>query len=467
MIITVALSSAIALCLSLTNLRLIPESPARPASPAAAPPVTVPAPRPKPLTAAAEVAASNVLVWSINHYLSDETYSYISWETVRDNLSDPFEFDRTRYFANFYNHPYHGGLYFNCGRATGLDYWGSALCALGGSLMWETVMESNPPSLNDLVTTTLGGCVIGETTFRLSERIRRKSARGLGRIWREAAAFVLNPVGGLNRLFDGRKDRAATGPAGTGSAGLPIRGELYAASGMLAHSPELESNKTVPLFGFTLEYGDPSGAGWGGRPFDIFSLRARLRWGPDRPHMSISIGGALAGKPLPGDAGSVHFLAVSQHYEYYGFDTLRLGGSSFLGSLTSRFKLAPRTSLTTAARIGLMALGGAEDIAMEPGGERRTYNYGTGLTAWAEADLDHGQFRYISLSWRHYALFTLKGQAAREAWDIAWGNVRVPLYRGLGCGAQIEYCRRHVDFENLAPSTRQVYEVRAFLTCQF
>ena len=37
MIITVALSSAIALCLSLTNLRSVPANPARPASPAAAP----------------------------------------------------------------------------------------------------------------------------------------------------------------------------------------------------------------------------------------------------------------------------------------------------------------------------------------------------------------------------------------------------------------------------------------------
>ena len=458
-----ALTAAIALCLlSLTRGQPGSRSPAPPDPPPAAE-VRAGAPGPKPLTAAAEVAASNVVVWTINHYLSDESYSYISWETFRDNLRDSFDFDRTAYFANFYNHPYHGGLYFSCGRANGLDYWGSALCAFGGSLMWETLMESNKPSINDLVTTTLGGCVIGETTFRLSEQVRSNDARGLGRIWREAAAFLLNPISGLNRFLDGRKDERAAGASGT----VPIRGELYAASGMLAHSPELESNKTVPLFGFTLEYGDPSGAGWGGRPFDVFSLRARLRWGPDRPHMSISIGGALTGKASAGQDGNGRFYAISQYYEYYGFDTLRLGGTSFLGSLTSCFRLSPRTRVTAAARIGLMALGGAEDIAMEPDGERRTYNYGTGLAAWAEADLDHGRFKYISLSWRHYALLTLKGQAAREAWDIAWGAVRVPFFKGLGGGVQAEYCRRHVDFEEIAPNTRHVFEVRAFLTYQF
>ncbi|MCX6574391.1 MAG: DUF3943 domain-containing protein [Candidatus Aminicenantes bacterium] len=452
MIIASALSSAIVLCLSLSNLRPLPESPARP----------------KPLTAAAEVAASNIFVWTLNHYLSDESYSYISWETVRDNLRDSFEFDQTAYFANFYNHPYHGSVYFSCGRANGLNYWGSALCAFGGSLMWETMMESMRPSINDLVTTTLGGCVIGETTFRLSAQVRRANARGFGRIWREAAAFVLNPVGALNRLFDGRKDTDAPGGPGSGLVPqVPLWGEVYLASGMLAHSPELESDRAVPLFGFSLEYGDPAGSGWGGKPFDVFYARGRLRWGPERPHLSISLGGALIGKPLAGSGGSSHFLSINQNYEYYGFDTLRLGGSSFLGSLTSGFELSPRTRLTTAARLGVMALGGAEDISREPDGERRTYNYGTGLTAWAEADLDHGGFRYVSLSWRHFGLFTMKGQSTREAWDVAWGNIKAPLYRGLGCGVQVEYCRRHIDFENLAPSTRQVYEIRAFLTCQF
>ena len=328
-------------------------------------------------------------------------------------------------------------------------------------------MESMRPSINDLVTTTLGGLRHRRDDLPAVEQVRQKDARGLGRIWREAAAFVLNPISSLNRLLDGRKDGGATGVAGTDDVRVPMQGELYAASGMLAHSPELGSDKAIPLFGFSLEYGDPAGSRWGGKPFDVFIARGRLRWGPDRPHLSISLGGALIGKPLAGSGSTAHFLAVTQHYEYYGFDTLRLGGTSFQGSLTSRFELSPTTRLTTAARIGLMALGGAEDIAMEPDGERRTYNYGTGLTAWAEADLDHHGFRYVSLSWRHYGLFTMKGQSTREAWDIAWGNVRVPLYRGLGCGAQIEYCRRHVDFMNLAPSTRHVYEVRAFLTCQF
>ncbi|MCK7490882.1 MAG: DUF3943 domain-containing protein [Comamonadaceae bacterium] len=117
----------------LFSLAATPLPPAR-ASIAGAPAASAPAPaslqfHPKPLLAAGEVAGLNFGVWAFLHYFGNAHYSYISWETIRDNLRDGWEWDRSMYFVNFYHHPYHGYLYYSAGRANGLGFWGSSLCA--------------------------------------------------------------------------------------------------------------------------------------------------------------------------------------------------------------------------------------------------------------------------------------------------------------------------------------------------
>lgn len=66
--------------------------------------------------------------------------------------------------TNLFAHPYHGNLYFNAARTNGMNFWQSYPFALGGSLMWEFLGENTPPSINDLLATSIGGTAIGETT---------------------------------------------------------------------------------------------------------------------------------------------------------------------------------------------------------------------------------------------------------------------------------------------------------------
>jgi len=440
-----------------------------PAQKAADPP---PPPRPirkRPLLAAAEVAGINLGVWAFLHYVGGAFYSYISWETIRDNFRDGFEWDRSRYFVNFYHHPYHGYLYFSAGRANGLNYWGSALATLGGSLMWEVVMEKYRPSINDLVTTTAGGCVYGEIGYRFSALVRKKDARGLGRIWREAVGTILDPIGGVNRLLNGRKD-SDPGLPGSPDAGRILNGEVVLTGPVVTRSAELAGTRAAPLVGFTLNYGDPAGTGWSGHPFDVFSVKGRLRWGPDRPHLSLFIHGALFGKKLASRGGTSHFLGLYQHYEYYGLDTLRVCGTSFTGGWSSRFKFSPDVALTASARLGWLGLGSSDDFYADPGGDRRSYNFGTGLTSAAEVAIAAKGYEYFSVIWRHYGLYALAvsgGRAGRESWDILQGQVNVPVWEKLGVGFVVEYCGRRFDFKDYPPGSRRLVEARAFVSCQF
>ena len=429
-----------------------------------APPVQPP--RPRPWLAAAEVVGINFAVWAYVHYVSDMNYSYVSWETIRDNFRDSWEWDHSRYFINFYHHPYHGYLYFNAGRANGLGFWGSSLAALGGSLWWEMFMEKNRPSLNDLITTATGGCVYGEIGYRFSNRVRGKGGKGLDRVWREAVGALLDPVGAINRLFNGRKD-GGPGAMGSSTEAIPLGGEITLAGPVIARSADFEGVRAVPLASFTLDYGDQAGTGWSGKPFDVFTVRGRLRWGPDRPHLSLSIAGALFGQAWAGRGGGSHFAGLYQYYEYYGIGTLRLGGPSFSAGLTSRFALSPKVRLTTAIRLGWLALGGADDFSTDPVGDRRRYNFGTGLTMVAEAGLRIGKHECASASWRHYGLHTFRLQVGTEVWDIFLGRVRVPIWKRFGLGAEFESCRRGFAFRDSEPGARRLYEARAFASLQF
>jgi hypothetical protein len=456
----------------LFSLAATPPPPAR-ASAAGAPAAPAPPParlqfHPKPLLAAGEVAGLNFGVWAFLHYLGNAHYSYISWETIRDNLRDGWEWDRSMYFVNFYHHPYHGYLYYNAGRANGLGFWGSSLCALGGSLMWEVMMEKYRPSINDLITTSTGGIAIGEVGFRFSALVRKKGARGLDRVWREIVGTILDPVGGANRLLNGHKDDEPWLP-GSPDAGRILNGELLVTGPVIARSDDLTGTRAAPLLGFTLRYGDPAGTGWTGRPFDVFTVAGRLRWGPDKPHLSLSIQGALVGKAIAGRRGSSHFVGLYQHYEYYGIDTMRICGTSYTGGWTSTFRPGREARITASARLGWLGLGGSDDFANVPG-ERRNYNLATGVTAAAELTLAAKGYEYFSAVWRHYSLFNLNvvgSRAGREHWNILQGQASVPVMRRVGLGFAAEYCGRNYVFEVDEPGSRHLVEARVFATWQF
>jgi len=468
--------TAIALNLALGGV-LPPAAPAetRPAAPAT---IAAAAPLPPPpglkplgtraLTAAAEVAGLNFGVWAFLQYVGNADYSYISGDTIWDNIRDGWEWDRSRYYVNFYHHPYHGYLYYNAGRANGLGFWGSSLSALGGSFMWEMMMEKFRPSINDLITTTCGGIVYGEIGYRFSALVRRREARGVERIWREAVGTILDPVGGVNRLLNGHEDSDPRLP-GSPDVGRILNGWLEVTGPVIARSDDFSGSKVAPTILFTIDYGDPGGEGWGGRPFDVFTVDGRLRWGPDRPHLSLFINGALGGKTLEGPGGTRHFFGFYQHYEYYGIDTMRIGGTSFTAGWSSRFELPAKARLTASARLGWLGLGASDDFLAQ-GDERRSYNLSTGITAAADLAVAAKGFEYLSLQWRHYHLFDLDVPGSRvghEGWDILTGQVAIPVLARVGLGFSAEYCARRYDFRDYDPGSRRLFEGRAFLIWQF
>jgi hypothetical protein len=154
-------------------------------------------------TAAGEVALFNVLPWSFNRYISYSEFAHISMDTVSANFEAGFGYDRDHFKTDQSSHPYHGSLFFNSARTNGFGYWESGGFAFAGSFLWETTMEREPPAINDLVNTTMGGMTRGEIQYRLANMVLDNTASGSDRFWREVGGALLNPVGSLNRLLRG------------------------------------------------------------------------------------------------------------------------------------------------------------------------------------------------------------------------------------------------------------------------
>jgi hypothetical protein len=145
----------------------------------------------------------NMGVWAFDRYIQKGHFAYISMNTVRENFRKGFIWDNDYMGTNMFLHPYHGNLYFNAGRANGLNYWESGALALGGSAMWELFMECEYPSTNDIIATPIGGMALGEVLFRTSDLILDDRRTGSSRFGQELAAFIIAPTRGLTRIING------------------------------------------------------------------------------------------------------------------------------------------------------------------------------------------------------------------------------------------------------------------------
>ena len=149
------------------------------------------------------VFAVNTIIGGWNRFVSNAPWAKVGWEDIRRPWERKIKFDCDWYWTNFVLHPYQGGLYYLAARNANLNLVESLLYATAGSWMWEFFYETNSPSTNDLVYTSIGGMVTGEMLYRLSLEAQAKD--------HTVISFMGNPV----RLYsDFVQGHAPKGPSG-------------------------------------------------------------------------------------------------------------------------------------------------------------------------------------------------------------------------------------------------------------
>jgi len=114
-------------------------------------------------------------------------------------FTKPPVIDHDLWMTNYLGHPYQGAFYYNTVRCQGASVLQSSLFCIGHSLFWEYGWEAGieQPSIQDMITTPLGGIIVGELAHVATISMSRNGFK-----WYEIVAVcAINPSYALNNGF--------------------------------------------------------------------------------------------------------------------------------------------------------------------------------------------------------------------------------------------------------------------------
>jgi hypothetical protein len=133
-----------------------------------------------------------------------EDWEYqFTWEDQKKRFLfvDGLRFDSNTFDTNW-GHSLGGALCYNYGRANRLNPLESFLYGFGVSYFWEFVIEFKEVfSINDMISTSMGGASIGEALFQLGRYFRSRKSNIFNRVLR----ILSNPVLDMHEWVDGKR----------------------------------------------------------------------------------------------------------------------------------------------------------------------------------------------------------------------------------------------------------------------
>jgi hypothetical protein len=357
--------------------------------------------RPRParpaLTAAVETLTV-FLAWTTYNRLSGtKSWAAVTPESVRSNLTSRWILDDDPYYTNQMGHPYQGSLSFGAARSAGLGFWASTAYPIAFSTLWELAGETERASINDQVTTTVGGIVLGEVFYRASDWIR-----GDGRsVWRQVVATLLSPVSTVNRTVV---------VGGDPEPPAPLR--LSAGVGALSTTAfDPRAGGVAPSLDLKLTLGIPGSPGWKfERPFDHFDLEVLYAATPD-PVFSLLARGLLVGSEFAENPSGGGLWGLWLSFDLVGPGTRRVSTSALGVGATGRWALGPALTLEGTA-IGSAVLLGASGVTTTVG--ERTYRFGPGAQGVLETSLSVGDRLKAGLELRPYLVVAAGDPGGRD-----------------------------------------------------
>jgi hypothetical protein len=377
---------------------------------------------------ALESLAVNAALLGFNRWALREDWAQVDLGTPLDNVGRSWVLDDDTYAVNQLGHPYQGGLTHGAARSAGLGFWTSAGYVVAASALWEIAAEIESPSLNDQVTTALGGVAMGEVLHRIAATLHAGGGSG-----RRLAAAALDPFQALNRRLVGAPPREAW-PA--------LRWSLGA--GAVARD-DLEAGETSVggLLTARVEAGVPGDAALAlRRPFDHFVLDAAVGVAADL-QLTFRTRGLLAGEAFAaGAGGGLWGLFLSLDFDTPG--PFRTAASGLGPGVSARVALPARLALEATALALVVPIGTAGVVTVPPGLFSRDYTLGPGASGLAEVALVAADRLRARLSFRPCAIAGVeRGQPDVLVLD-GGADLFVRVAGGHGLGAEV-VGRRHVD----------------------
>ena len=410
---------------------------------------------------AVEVFGFNAGLAAFNNYVSDQSFAKISFESFVNNLKHGFEWDSDVFTVNQFGHPYHGNLYFNTARSNGYSFLESAPFVLGGSLMWELAMETDPPQTNDLINTTFGGIMLGEMTHRISSLLLDESKFGGERFSREVLAFFVNPIRGFNRLLRGDMWRHTSTNV---NDFFPFKSMINIGYAGANPKKKFTFDKNNILAEYILIYGDTF-LGKSFKPFDFF----RLKIGFDAMHGTepstwVDSYGLLYGKSVYESGNKKLILGLFQDYDFFYNEVYHLGTQSVGPGAVLYLPMGKSFKLVTTIHSNFVMLGAVNSTFIE--GENRDYDFSVGDKTLVDAAVYYGPLS-LQLEYRLFLLKSIDGSQGNHVMGFLNPKLLLEIYKGLGLGTEFIFYHRNSSYKKSNTLNGNLSEHRFYLTYIF
>jgi hypothetical protein len=378
-----------------------------------------------------EIVSLNIAA-NLGARAAGQPWADITLSTMATNLTTAWVYDDDVFAVNQFAHPYGGAGMFLAARSSGHGFWTSSAYAFGGSLLWETLMENEPSSINDQLTTSIGGAFLGEALHRWSRAVL-SGGGARPSIGRRVLSAVIDPMGKANRAAFGDNWRRVPPPVV----------HSYMAAGW---NRDLRATDQSPLHvELAVSHGLPSDPRFVPRvPFDHFDLRVQLDASSDEIAGYVDLRGLVVGRAI--SQPPVRALwGLYGTYDYWNPDHARAGAIG-LGPGIAVHAALGRRGFAEAVVVGTLVPYGAAGGAGDGGGPQRDYHHGPGLGQFVELKAGLRDIGIVRLNARAIEIDgTLIGDA-NEAVVVTTAGAMVQLAPHHAIGAELVYAARSAKF---------------------
>ena len=359
--------------------------------------------RKHPWLAGLEVVGFNIGLNYFNKFFrGNPEWTHVTLNSIKRNVTQSYwKWDGDSLHDNAFRHPVHGSVLYMIARANGMNMLESSLYSLGGSWMWEIFCESQSPSINDQVFTSVGGATIGEVVWRT------------GKSW-------LGLVSKKYRLF---------------KPTVPFTTSLTIGYRHLK-SPDHQAANTA-MATLDVAYGDMFDSEHTG-PFDYFEASGTMVvWQNPFPISMARVDHQILSRPIVDKPNQKVFWGLYNHFDYYFASDLQASDDKMPSSLSYSevgaigpgiaYKVGNRVSWEQQLYVNGIIMGATpRHNYHNVGGDVHEYSYGSGYGARLYSKLAVGSWLKLGVRAQFSHLFTWDGFYD----DNGWKSPSVPSVQG-------------------------------------
>jgi len=282
-----------------------------------------------------------------------------TWDHLR---TQNWVFDQDPFNINQFAHPYQGATMYGLARSSGLNFWESLAYSNVGSFLWKMAGETDPPSINDQITTGNAGSLLGEALFRMAGLVLEEGGDKPDG-WHELGAAIISPATAVNRLAFGERFKTVFPSHRPATYWRTQVGSSYDSISKL--------NATLD---FGMSYGLPGKAGYTyKRPLDYFDFELTGQARASNPVTNVLLRGLLYGTDYHAGNDYRGIWGLYGSYDYLSPSAFRVSTTAISLGTTGQLWLAPDIALQGSI-LGGVGFGAAGTTPSAEGD--RDYHYG-------------------------------------------------------------------------------------------